>query len=138
MVSPVPGANPVSAAVVKVVHEPAVNTGRVALYVVETYSARGTVGVWNCESGDYIKGCDGTCIHAVSSLAGADGWNITNVAAFFFVSAYWFAPRFSLPRSDRRGSALCLFLMSPIRVVDKPVHGPAHRLDTGRVRSTWS
>jgi len=84
MVSPVPGANPVSAAVVKVVHEPAVNTGRVALYVVETYSARGTVGVWNCESGDYIKGCDGACIHAIGSLAGADGWSITNVAAFLF------------------------------------------------------
>ena len=45
---------------------------------------RGTVWVWNCESGDYIKGCDGTCIHAVGSLAGADGWSITNVAAFPF------------------------------------------------------
>jgi hypothetical protein len=43
---------------------------------------RGTVGVWNCESSDYIKGCDGACIHAVGFLAGAGGWNITNVAAF--------------------------------------------------------
>ena len=31
---------------------------------------------------DRIKGCDGACIHAVDSLAGADGWSITNVAAF--------------------------------------------------------
>jgi hypothetical protein len=43
---------------------------------------RGAVGVWICESSDRIKGCDGACIHAVSSLAGADGWSVTNVAAF--------------------------------------------------------
>jgi len=43
---------------------------------------RGAVGVWNCESGDRIKGCDGTCLHAIGSLAGAGGWSITNVAAF--------------------------------------------------------
>jgi hypothetical protein len=43
---------------------------------------RGEAGVWDRESGDRIKGCDGTWIHAVGSLAGADGWNITNVAAF--------------------------------------------------------
>jgi hypothetical protein len=43
---------------------------------------RGAVGVWNCESGDRIKGCDGTCIRAVDSLAGVGGWSITNVAAF--------------------------------------------------------
>jgi hypothetical protein len=43
---------------------------------------RGGAGVWDRESGDRIKGCDGTWIHAVGSLAGADGWNITNVAAF--------------------------------------------------------
>src|SRR5215470_15486389 len=43
---------------------------------------RGAVGVWNCESSDYIEGCDGTCIHAVGFLAGAGGWSITNVAAF--------------------------------------------------------
>jgi len=43
---------------------------------------RGGAGVWHRESGDRIKGCDGTWIHAVGSLAGADGWNITNVAAF--------------------------------------------------------
>ena len=43
---------------------------------------RGAVGVWNCESSDYIKGCDGTCIHAIGSLAGAGGWSLTNVAAF--------------------------------------------------------
>jgi len=45
---------------------------------------RGGSGVWNRESGDRIKGCDGACIHAVGSLAGADGWSITNVAAFPF------------------------------------------------------
>ena len=45
---------------------------------------RGAVGVWNCESSDRIKGCDGACIHAVGSLAGADGWSVTNVAAFTF------------------------------------------------------
>ncbi len=43
---------------------------------------RGGAGVWDRESGDRIKGCDGTWIHAVGSLAGAGGWNITNVAAF--------------------------------------------------------
>jgi hypothetical protein len=42
------------------------------------------------ESGDYIKGCDGTWIHAIGSLAGADGWNITNVAAFtFLLFVFW-------------------------------------------------
>ena len=35
-------------------------------------SAR-AVGVWDRKSGDRIKGCDGTCIHAVGSLARADG-----------------------------------------------------------------
>jgi len=34
---------------------------------------RGAVGVWDRESGDRIKGCDGACLHAVSSLAGAGG-----------------------------------------------------------------
>jgi hypothetical protein len=34
---------------------------------------REAVGVWDRESGDRIKGCDGTCIHAVGSLAGAGG-----------------------------------------------------------------
>jgi len=24
---------------------------------------RGSVGVWNCESSDCIRGCDGTCLH---------------------------------------------------------------------------
>jgi hypothetical protein len=43
---------------------------------------RGGAGVWDRESGDRIKGCDGACIHAVGSLAGAMGWSITNVAAF--------------------------------------------------------
>jgi hypothetical protein len=43
---------------------------------------RGAAGVWDRESGDHIKGCDGACIHAIGSLAGADGWGITNVAAF--------------------------------------------------------
>ena len=46
-----------------------------------TDSARSSWGL-DCESSDYIKGCDGACIHAVSFLAGAGGWNITNVAAF--------------------------------------------------------
>jgi hypothetical protein len=45
---------------------------------------RGAV-VWNCESGDRIKGRDGTCILAVGSLAGADSWSITNVAAFLIL-----------------------------------------------------
>jgi len=36
-------------------------------------SLRGAVGVWNRESGDRIKGCDGACLHAVGSLAGAGG-----------------------------------------------------------------
>ena len=49
-------------------------------------SARRSWGLGR-ESGDHIKGCDGTWIHAVGSLAGADGWNITNVAAFPISSA---------------------------------------------------
>jgi hypothetical protein len=47
---------------------------------------RGEVGVWDRESGDRIKGCDGACIHAEGSLAGAGGWSITNVTAFTFSS----------------------------------------------------
>jgi len=35
---------------------------------------RGAVGVWNRESGDRIKGCDGACVHAESSLARAGGF----------------------------------------------------------------
>ena len=38
--------------------------------------------VWNCESGDRIKKCDGACIHPVDSVAEVGGWSITNVAAF--------------------------------------------------------
>ena len=53
---------------------------------------RGAVGVWNCESSDRIKGCDGACIHAVGSLAGAGGWSITNVAAFPVFPAPQFHP----------------------------------------------
>jgi hypothetical protein len=34
---------------------------------------RGVVGVWDRESGDRIEGCDGACVHAEGSLAGADG-----------------------------------------------------------------
>ena len=30
---------------------------------------RGVVGVWDRESGDRIKGCDGACIHAGGFLA---------------------------------------------------------------------
>jgi hypothetical protein len=30
---------------------------------------RGVVGVWNCESSDYIGGRDGACFHAVGFLA---------------------------------------------------------------------
>src|SRR6266481_431156 len=29
---------------------------------------RGVVGVWNCESSDYIRGRDGACFHAVGFL----------------------------------------------------------------------
>jgi hypothetical protein len=46
-------------------------------------------GFWNRESRDCIKGCGGTWIHAVGSLAGADGWNLTNVAAFPISSAIY-------------------------------------------------
>ena len=45
---------------------------------------RGVVGVWDRESGDRIKGCDGACVHAEGSLAGAGGWSVTNVTAFTF------------------------------------------------------
>jgi len=34
---------------------------------------RGVAGVWDRESGDYIKGRGGACYHAVGSLAGAGG-----------------------------------------------------------------
>ena len=37
--------------------------------------------VWNCESGDRIKGCDGTRPRR-QLLAGVYGWSITKVAAF--------------------------------------------------------
>ena len=32
-----------------------------------------SAGVRNRESGDHIKGCDGTCVHAGGSLAGVGG-----------------------------------------------------------------
>ncbi len=34
---------------------------------------RGAIGVWNCESSDRIRGCDGARLHVVRSLAGAGG-----------------------------------------------------------------
>jgi len=34
---------------------------------------RGVVGVWNCESSDYIRGRDGACLHAVGFFAEASG-----------------------------------------------------------------
>jgi len=49
---------------------------------------RGVVGVWDRESGDRIKGCDGACVHAEGSLAGAGGWSITNVTAFTFFQRF--------------------------------------------------
>ena len=39
----------------------------------KTYDSARSVGVWNCESSDRIKGCDGARVHAVSFLAGAGG-----------------------------------------------------------------
>jgi hypothetical protein len=30
---------------------------------------RGAVGVWDCESSDYIRGRDGACLHVVGFLA---------------------------------------------------------------------
>jgi hypothetical protein len=45
---------------------------------------RGGVGVWDCESGDRIKGCDGACLLAIGFFAGVGSWSVTNVAAFFF------------------------------------------------------
>ncbi len=79
---------------------------------------RGAVGVWNCESSDPIKGCDGACIHAVGSLAGADGWSVTNVAAFP-ISGMQVSPLprvFPLPMEkifvSRLDSALALFAVS--------------------------
>jgi hypothetical protein len=64
---------------------------------------RGEVGVWDRESGDRIKGCDGACIHAEGSLAGVGGWSITNVTAFTFCclpvvlsainSSFWLSPQ---------------------------------------------
>jgi len=49
------------------------------------------LGFGTRESGDRIKGCDGTCIHAVCSLARAGGWSITNVAAFSIFPVYLLA-----------------------------------------------
>jgi hypothetical protein len=34
---------------------------------------RGSVGVRHCESSDCTRGCDGTCVHVVNSLAGVGG-----------------------------------------------------------------
>jgi hypothetical protein len=52
---------------------------------------RATAGVWYRESGDCIRGCDGACFHVVDSLAGAGGWNITNVAALYIFVRIIFA-----------------------------------------------
>ena len=45
---------------------------------------RGAAGVWNRKSGDRIRGCDGTRIHATNSLARVGGQSVTNVAALSF------------------------------------------------------
>ena len=46
---------------------------------------RGVVGVWNCESGDCIRGRDGACFHAVGFLVRSERLEgITNVTAFSF------------------------------------------------------
>jgi hypothetical protein len=64
---------------------------------------RGEAGVWDRESGDRIKGCDGACIHAVGSLAGADSWSITKVAAF---SIFWRSIFSDLPEAPQTRAVL--------------------------------
>lgn len=44
---------------------------------------RGAAGVWNRQSGNRIKGCDGARIHADDSLARVDSQSVTKAAAFF-------------------------------------------------------
>src|SRR5439155_20138950 len=53
---------------------------------------RGVVGVWDCESSDYIRGRDGACLHAVGFLVGASGYSISFYPAFSFL-------RIAFPRS---------------------------------------
>jgi hypothetical protein len=50
-----------------------------------TDSARRSWGL-ELRKRDCIEGCNGECIHAVGSLAGAGGWSITNVTALYFPS----------------------------------------------------
>jgi len=54
---------------------------------------RGAAGVWNRKSGNRIRGCDGTRIHATNSLARVGGQSVTNVAALSF------CPHFPLCRA---------------------------------------
>jgi len=65
---------------------------------------RGEVGVWNRESGDRIKGCDGACVHAVSSLARAASWSITNFTAFTSSGTLFQTPQWRLPGRSSGGS----------------------------------
>jgi hypothetical protein len=50
---------------------------------------RGNAGVWYCESSDRIKDRDGARIQVVDSLAGVDGWSVTNVAVFSISPAFF-------------------------------------------------
>jgi len=44
---------------------------------------RGAAGVWNRQSGNRIRGCDGARIHAADSLARVDSQSVTKAAALF-------------------------------------------------------
>ena len=77
---------------------------------------RGVVGVWDRESGDRIKGCDGACIHAVGSLAGAGGWSITNVTAFY----YLWPPRCP-PNDQFLAGRICCHSLFSTGIVNNPL-----------------
>jgi hypothetical protein len=73
------------------------------------------VGVWNCESSDRIKGCDGAGIHAIGSLAGANGWSLTKVAAFSIFQGKDLPVPFSILLGRRPANADCSLLCFQIQ-----------------------
>src|SRR6266481_9115953 len=59
---------------------------------------RGVVGVWNCESSDYIRGCDGACVHAVGFLVKSWRLEHNRCRSPFNLGTDFSSPRFQVNR----------------------------------------
>jgi Fis family transcriptional regulator, factor for inversion stimulation protein len=72
---------------------------------------RGVVGVWNCESSDYIRGRDGACFHAVGFLARSKRLGHNQGHGLFLSSLEVFLANLLLLvlRGSRRSASRALF-----------------------------